>query len=94
MCSKPATVLLRDVAFSYPHGKVSLIMIQFPTPFKFHWKDNGNQQLSSDEANGFMVTPECFSLLLQQSKRLLAVAIQLRIFGGENESRGDKQRWI
>jgi hypothetical protein len=64
ICSKPATVLLWDVASSYPHGKVSLIMIQFPTPFKFHWKDNGNQQLSSDEANGFIVNPECFSLLL------------------------------
>jgi SAM-dependent methyltransferase len=69
---KPAIEVLHDVESLYPRGRVALIMIQFPTPFKLLKRnesnvDVGNQQLPSNEASGFMVTAD----LLRLAARLL-----------------------
>jgi SAM-dependent methyltransferase len=61
-----AVDLLKDVVGLYPPGKVALIMIQFPTPFKLGAKIEGNQQLPIDEASAFMV-----------ATRLLRIAFEI-----------------
>jgi hypothetical protein len=69
-----AVGLLQDVAKLYPPGKVALIMIQFPTPFKLGAKIEGNQQLPIDEESGFMVTLHLLRLacaILHKSNGLL-----------------------
>jgi hypothetical protein len=62
---KPADALLQDVK-SYP-GKVAMIMIQFPTPFRLPKKTDGNPQLPSDASSGFMVSLD----LLQSASGIL-----------------------
>ncbi|KAG7357067.1 putative methyltransferase [Nitzschia inconspicua] len=71
-----AVGLLEDIISSryYLEGTVPLIMIQFPTPYKLHWKEAGNHQLPNDEESGFMVTLEVLRLardILQQSNGYL-----------------------
>ena len=61
---------LVDSLESYP-GPLGLIMIQFPTPYRFNQKgegSNSNQQLPDDISSGFMVTPR----LIQKISKVLA----------------------
>lgn len=51
---KPANELFNDIEQTYV-GNVSLVMIQFPSPYRFKDKSDGNQQLPG-ERDGFMVS--------------------------------------
>lgn len=51
---KPANELFNGIEQTYA-GKVSLVMIQFPSPYRFKDKSDGNQQLPGERA-GFMVS--------------------------------------
>jgi len=75
-----AESFLQKIKSTYP-GEVKLIMIQFPTPFKFCGHDSdsddneentsGNSQLPSDQFDGFMVTKTLMMLahdILEKSK--------------------------
>lgn len=62
-----AQLLLEEIHKIYP-GKVVLVMIQFPTPYRLQFKDAaGNSQLPSDPSSGFMVS----QTLLQNAARLV-----------------------
>ena len=56
----------QDLLESIPYN-VSLIMIQFPSPFLFEGKESGNQQLPSDAMVSFMVN----EVLLRTAAQLL-----------------------
>ena len=59
--------LLESVASHYP-GQVTLIMIQFPTPYQL--KDvGGNRQLPSDPESGFMVSENLLKACMRILKR-------------------------
>lgn len=51
----PAEEFLECISRTYP-GSVRLIMLQFPTPFRFNTSVEGNSQLPSSMLDGFMVT--------------------------------------
>lgn len=63
---QPAQVFLEDIELHYP-GKVSLVMIQFPSPYRFNDKRGGNKQLPLVD-DGFMVSEE----LLRTAARILS----------------------
>ena len=70
LCSIPALKFLSDLQ-SYP-GKVKLISIHFPTPYKID-SEEGNQQLPNMEHGGFMITYEVaneISLLMKKHRSI------------------------
>ncbi len=69
-----AEKMMEDVQ-TYYRGHVALILIQFPTPFRFQGKNKGNTQLPSVTDKGFMVSEALLarsaSLLLLSGGRLI-----------------------
>jgi tRNA G46 methylase TrmB len=65
--------LLEEIELGYK-GKVALIMIQFPSPYRFQSNDGGNSQLPVSIDDGFMVSSsllEKINRILEKSKGLL-----------------------
>lgn len=59
----PGELLLKNILFAYP-GKVSLIMIQFPSPYRLETvKSGGNEQLPTLAGKGFMINEELLQLI-------------------------------
>ena len=70
LCSVPALKFLSDLQ-AYP-GKVKLISIHFPTPYKIDI-EKGNPQLPNMEQGGFMITYEVaneISLLMKKHRSI------------------------
>lgn len=70
LCSVPALEFLSDLQF-YP-GRVKLISIHFPTPYKID-SEEGNPQLPNMEHGGFMITHEVaneISLLMKKHRSI------------------------
>ena len=73
--SVPGDSIMKTIFSSYP-GKVSLVMIQFPSPYRLETvKSGGNEQLPLSAQEGFMVNDQLLEI----------VADVLKINGGKGK---------